>query len=102
LIAGVDTKLAARENRAAERQDKAVARRQRINELCKAKNETVVLESSTSSSDNDSDQMEAAPQGTEEKAHQQIQKLHLATKEVEILFPAANCSCLGSNEGFKP
>jgi len=48
-MAGADTKLAAREKRAAERQDTAVARRKRMNESCKASNETVVLVSSKSS-----------------------------------------------------
>lgn len=52
-LAGVDAKLAAKEKRAAERHEKAMARHQRKNESYEASNETVVLVSSTSSSDNE-------------------------------------------------
>jgi len=68
-MAGVDTKLAAREKRVAERHDKAVARRQRMNESYETSNETVVLVSSTSTLDNGNYRTEAAPGGSEEKVH---------------------------------
>jgi len=88
------TKLAAREKRAAERQDKAVARHQRMNESC---NETVVLVSSNSSLDNGSNQTEAAPEGNEEKAHTETPAYNLHLSWIERRFQTVSSFCCHRN-----
>jgi len=86
-MAGVDTKLAAKEKRARKRHDKAVARRKRMNESCKASNETIVLASSTTTRI-----MTVIKQKQDLRAVKKmhIQKLQLAAKEVEILLSCRN------------